>query len=249
MTEILKAPSPPVPGIHEMPEKIKRAPKDTYNPKEVMRRNYEELDFEAPYIDLMGRPEPKFIAMLYGPPGAGKSTFALRFAEYLANNFGKVYYNSHEERIKKTIRDRMVSIAFKTRDGRFQFGDAVPFNTLMDKIRKNHYRFVFIDSVQYMDFTIEQLQEMTKEFKKRLLSIIMISFGESWGKPTRASDHLFASDIKGFFYLNEKATYGMARFYGRYKPQIVNAEVFKVPQQTLKLHNEISEEESENKLL
>lgn len=217
-------------GLGEDGQPVKHG-KDTYNINEIMRRNYQSLNLGEYYTSLMGVPEPKFVGMFYGQPGGGKSVFAIQFADYLAKHHGKVYYNSHEERIKRTLRMRIEEFDINATK-RLQFGDAVPFNRMMDKIQSNHYRFIFIDSVQYMQFTFDQLQEMSHHFRKRLLSIIMISFGASWGNPDKARELLYASDIKAFFYMEDD--YGMAKFASRYKSTIVKTELFQVQEEIIK---------------
>lgn len=200
-----------------------------YNINSILLRKYQTMAMHEYYASLMGNPEPKFIAMFYGPPGSGKSVFALQFADYFAKYFGKVLYNSHEERLKKTIRDRIETYKINAR--KLHFGDAIGFDQMMEKIHRNRYRMVVIDSVQYMDFTYDQLQELTYEFRKRLLSLLMISFGTGFNSPLRAQDHLFAADIKGYFYTNDDG--GFAKFASRYKPTLVKSKLFSIAEEVV----------------
>jgi hypothetical protein len=205
----------------------KRAGKVIYNVNSILLRKYHTIDLGEYYNSLMGHVEPKFIAMFYGPPSAGKSVFTFQFANYFAKHHGKVLYNSHEERIKKTVRDRIELYNIKA--PRLHFGDAIPFHQMMEKITRNRYRLVVIDSVQYMDFTFDQLQELSSTFKKRLLSVVMVSFGQNWGKPYKAEELLYASDIKGFF--DMPADTAIVRFASRYKATQVKSELFRVSEE------------------
>lgn len=166
------------------------------NVKTVRSLNYHTLDM-GEFTKYMGQPEARFIAMLYGESGSGKSVFALRLANFLADNHGKTLYNSHEERVNKTIQDRVLE--WKISSSKLYFGNALSFEEMTEAIRKNYYRFVVIDSVQYMAFTYDQLRELRAMFKRRSLGVILVSFGASEGNPDKARELLHASDVKLYF--------------------------------------------------
>jgi len=171
-------------------------PREIINIRQLLEKRYQSLDL-GPYNELLGKVEARFTMMLYGPSGSGKSVFALRLADHLAKTYGKVLYNSHEERDNQTIQQRCLE--WKIDAPKLYVGRALCFDRMMDKIERNKYRVVFIDSLQYMDFTYEQLKEMRSRFSRRKIALIMISFGSSSGNPDRAKDHLHASDVKCFF--------------------------------------------------
>jgi archaellum biogenesis ATPase FlaH len=173
------------------------AAREIFNVRTIRERKYHTLSLGDSYNNLFGEPEAKFTAMCYGPSGSGKSVFTLQLANYIAANIGKVLYNSHEERVNQTIQQRIRE--YEINSEKLFFGNALSFETMMDKIRRNYYRVVVIDSVQYMQFTYEQFREMRAAFTKRHLGVIMVSFGSSEGNPDRAKDLLHASDIKLFF--------------------------------------------------
>ncbi len=172
--------------------------RDIYNVKTIQDKKYDTLDL-GEYNSLFGECESRFVMTLYGHSGSGKSVFALRFANYLAKHVGKTLYNSHEEKINQTLRDRINEWNIDAR--RLFVGNALKFDRMVDVIRKNHYRAVFIDSVKYMDFTDEQLKELREVFAKRKLAIVMVNFGEKLGVPAGSwgKDLLHASDVKCFF--------------------------------------------------
>lgn len=172
--------------------------RDIYNVKTIQDKKYDTLDL-GEYNGLFGECESRFVMTLYGHSGSGKSVFALRFADYLAKHIGKTLYNSHEEKINQTLRDRINEWHIDAR--RLFVGNALKFDRMVDVIRKNHYRAVLIDSVKYMDFTDEQLKELREVFAKRKLAIVMVNFGDKPGIPsgTWGKDLLHASDVKCFF--------------------------------------------------
>ena len=172
--------------------------RDIYNVKTIREKKYDTLDL-GEYNCLFGECESRFVMTLYGHSGSGKSVFALRFADYFAKHVGKTLYNSHEEKINQTLRDRIKE--WNINAPKLFFGNALKFDRMVDVIRKNRYRAVFIDSVKYMDFTDEQLKELREVFAKRKLVIVMVNFGEKLGVPAGSwgKDLLHASDVKCFF--------------------------------------------------
>ena len=198
-------------------------PREIINVKQLLGRRYDLLDL-GDYNKLFGQLESKFTMMLYGPSGAGKSVFALQLANYLAGQCGKVLYNSHEERDNQTIQQRCLE--WKINSQRLYFGRALSFDRMKEKIQRNKYRFVFIDSIQYMDLSYEQLKELRQINSRRKFSLVMISFGNTMNNPDRAKDHLHASDVKCFF------KSGRLTVISRYLNAPVNTKLFDMHRST-----------------
>ncbi len=173
------------------------AKKQIYSIKALKEKKFHTLALNPFYTKLMGSPERKFIAICYGESGSGKSVFLLQFADYFANNFGKVLYNSHEEGANQTIQDRINN--FNIESSKLFVADSLAFDDMCEKIERNYYRLVIIDSVKYMGFTFSQLKELRIRFAKRHLSVIMVDFGKAKGNPQSGVDLLHASDVKMFF--------------------------------------------------
>lgn len=168
------------------------------NVKQLANKKYREVELDEIYGPMFGEIEGRTMFMFYGPPGSGKSTTVLQFANHLAEKYGKVLYNSHEEKHNKTLQTRVVNTLGDGASLKLQFAPAWDFETLMSKTKKNKYRVVIIDSVQYMHFSYEQLIKFREAFKKRNIIIILISFGTAWDKTIGANDLLFAVDVKAF---------------------------------------------------
>ena len=168
------------------------------NVKQFANKKYREVELDEIYGPMFGEIEGRTMFMFYGPPGSGKSTLVLKFANHLAEKYGKVLYNSHEEKHNKTLQTRIMNTLGEDASLKLQFAPAWNFETLMDKTKKNKYRVVILDSVQYMHFSYEQLIRFRETFKKRNIIIILISFGTAWDKTVGANDLLFAVDVKAF---------------------------------------------------
>lgn len=60
----------------------------------LQKMEFKALNFQGKWQNLFGPPSINFHCMLHGMLGEGKSTFAIQFAKYLADNFGRVIYIS-----------------------------------------------------------------------------------------------------------------------------------------------------------
>ena len=72
---------------------------------ELEGMEFNTINFKGVWGDFFGQPSLEFHCIIHGMPGEGKSTFAIQFAHYLAENFGKVVYISGEEGINKTLKE------------------------------------------------------------------------------------------------------------------------------------------------
>jgi len=188
------------------------------NIKTLKGKRYDEIDMGDYYNSLLGVMEAKTSIFIYGTSGSGKSVFIITLADFFANKFGKVLYCSYEEATKKSIRDR--SNNFKIESPRLYVGENIGFDYLIEKIRRNYYRMVILDSVQYMQFTYEQLKELNTQFKKRKLILVLVSFGTAYKKPSCNNSIMHACDVKIFF------DAGIATVDSRYLPEVRKTRIF-----------------------
>ncbi|MFV0377818.1 MAG: hypothetical protein ACK5JD_11035 [Mangrovibacterium sp.] len=161
-------------------------------------KKYDELDLGDYYNALFGTVESKTSFFFYGTSGSGKSVFTMKLANHICDHLKlKGLYCSHEEALKKSMRDRANN--FRIESKRLYIGQNVDFDTLLEKIKSNYYRLAIIDSVQYMRFTYEQLKQLNFEFTKRKLLVILVSFGQAYKKPDCSAEIMHACDVKVFF--------------------------------------------------
>lgn len=164
----------------------------------LKNKKYDELDMGSYYNDMLGMIESKTLIFCYGTSGSGKSVWVMQLANFFTSNFkAKGLYCSHEEAFKKSMRDR--SNNFNIESNKLYIGMNIDFETLVEKITRNYYRMVIIDSVQYMRFNYEQLQQLNTLFTKRKLIVVLVSFGASYKKPDCSREIMHACDIKIFF--------------------------------------------------
>ena len=195
------------------------------NLETLKNKKYDELDLGEYYETLFGKVEGKTSFFFYGTSGSGKSVFTMGFSDYICDTLKvKGLYCSHEEALKKSMRDRANNFQFSSK--RLYVGQNIDFETLIDKIKRNYYRLVIIDSVQYMRFTYEQLKQLNFEFTKRKLLLILVSFGTAYKKPDCSNEIMHACDVKVFF------DAGVATIDSRYLPTIKKTRLFK-PETTI----------------
>lgn len=113
---------------------------------EVMKATDNALPFTGEWLEFLGRPERNFYMILSAQPGFGKSTLALKFANYLAKNFGKAIYFTNEENAAR-IRRKLEFIGDKLSlfDINFTAKSPQDINAI---VARGGYNFVFIDSCQ-----------------------------------------------------------------------------------------------------
>lgn len=160
--------------------------------KQIKEKNFHTLTLEEPWASKFGNPERSFKMMIYGPSGSGKSTMTMKLWDYLAHNFGKVLYNSWEEGIAQTLKDRIISTGVSSPN--LMFADRMSFGEMIEKLKKGRYHFAVIDSVNYMKFSYSDYKEYEKQVPSK--GLILINQVNGQGKIKGGTDILHATDIK-----------------------------------------------------
>lgn len=140
--------------------------------EEFSKMNFKSLGFDGKLYELIGDPEENFKLMLYGERGQGKSTFAVQLAEYLASKFGRVLYNSSEEKFSLSLKNKIEAIKSK------EFLDVAAYTKTEDLIKylketSKKPRFLIIDSINDMNISIEDFRDIADLDEKRAIIYIM----------------------------------------------------------------------------
>ena len=123
--------------------------------------------------------------------GQGKSTFAIQFANYLAENFGEVIYISGEEGFSKTLKDK-----FRNNNAASEhlyLADLITYQDILNEIKPNYFNFIFIDNLDNMRICAQELKELRKLFINSAL--ITISQSTKDGKMRGSNEIVHDSDI------------------------------------------------------
>jgi hypothetical protein len=127
---------------------------------------YDNYDFQGKWLDLCGKPAKKFHMMVYGRPKQGKSYFCFDLAQYLAN-FGKVLYIAAEEGFSATLQKKLEDMGGD--NDNLDFANFRDYETIKNALPGHDYRFVVIDSVNYIRIEPEQIEELKADNPKMAL--------------------------------------------------------------------------------
>ncbi len=119
---------------------------------------FNTIGFKDKWLSFIGDPAPGFTAMVFGMPKMGKSYLCVDFAGYLARNHGRVLYVAKEEKLDKTLQDKLndKNVAHDNLD----IADALPKDL-------NGYDFIFLDSVNKLGLSPQDLEKLKAENKGR----------------------------------------------------------------------------------
>lgn len=132
------------------------------NSRELENYQYECYDFSgSKWGELMGNPGKKFHLMVFGRPKQGKSIFCVQFANYLSRNHGKVLYIASEEGFSATLQKKIRE--FGMSNPNLDFANFREYEQIRQAVRGRGYKFIFIDSVNFIRITPEQVEELKAE--------------------------------------------------------------------------------------
>lgn len=131
------------------------------NSWDLQNYQYDMYPFTGEWEALMGKPSIPFACMVYGKPKNGKSIFSIQFAKYLSENFGTVLYVAAEEGFSYTLQKKLTEFGMHNQN--LHFGNYREIEPLRQALNGQKFDFVFLDSVNYMNLTPEQIEELKAE--------------------------------------------------------------------------------------
>lgn len=168
-------------------KRLKRA----FTPEQIVATKFKVLPFEGHWLQHIGRPDQRIRMIVHGPSANGKTRYLLALAKYLTN-FGKVYYNSYEEGKSETLKKAIIesNIVQEVPRGSLIFGDRDGFDTMLTRMtNRNSPRFLFIDSIDYMNLTVEQYKTLHEALPNK--GVILISWSEGKHPKTAAAKAIY----------------------------------------------------------
>jgi len=157
----------------------------------LKKMEFKALNFQGKWNTLFGYPSTNFHCVIHGMSGEGKSTFAIQFAKYLADNFGRVIYISGEEGFSKTFKDK-----FSNNNAESKFLDVADLRTFDDinrEVPPESYNFIFIDSLDNMKIDADKMKKIRERYKNSAL--ITISQSTKDGKMRGSYEIVHDCDI------------------------------------------------------
>jgi len=161
---------------------------DQFSKKKFKLLEFEHKEFKG----ILGDIPKNFIMVIFGDSGNGKTEFCIQLAKFLTS-FGKVAWLSYEQGHgydlqKATTRNNMneVSGKFYIIDPSENLPAGVTFFQDLDKYlnRRNSPDFIFIDSIDYTQFTWEDYVYLKNKYGKRK-TFIFISHADG-NKPKKS---------------------------------------------------------------
>ena len=128
---------------------------------DLMNYQYNKYPFDGKWGDFVGQPSVNFHAMVYGRPKQGKSILSVQWAKYLSENFGKVLYVASEEGFSVTLQKKVMEFAMDNNN--LDFANFRDFEQIKNAVNKGKYKFVFIDSVNFIKITPEDVEDIKSE--------------------------------------------------------------------------------------
>lgn len=113
--------------------------------------SFDTLGFMGKWKELIGDPAEGFTAMVSGPPKFGKSYLCLDFAGYLARHHGNTLYVAKEEKLHKTLQQKL-------KDKNVQHRSLTLSNYLPEDL--SSYQFIFLDSVSKLGLLPADLEKL-----------------------------------------------------------------------------------------
>jgi hypothetical protein len=142
-----------------------------YSVKNVLDAKFETLPFEGKWRDAIGCPELAGSWLIYGPPKNGKTGFAMMLAKYMTN-FGRVFYNSIEEGLSRSIQLAYRRVAMQDVSGRIIL-EREPVNKMIERLERSRSpRIIFIDSIQFAELKYLEYRKLKEAFPDRLFIYI-----------------------------------------------------------------------------
>ena len=128
------------------------------NSQELMNYKYDSYTFNGKWHELIGDPGKRFHMMVFGRPKQGKSIFCVQFANYFSQNFGPVLYVAAEEGFSVTLQKKIRE--FGMANNNMDFANYRNYEQIRAALQAKPYKLVFIDSVNFIKITPEQIEEL-----------------------------------------------------------------------------------------
>ena len=125
---------------------------------ELVNHTYNKYPFSGKWEKFIGQPSVNFHAMIYGRPKQGKSILAVQLAQYLSEEFGRVLYIASEEGFSVTLQKKVAE--FASNNPNLDFANYRNYKEIQEALFARKYKFVFIDSVNFIKITPEEIEDL-----------------------------------------------------------------------------------------
>ncbi len=184
----------------------------TRSPAFIREKNFETYGFTGEFYKLLGDPSLNFSTITYGKAKSGKSTFLLKMANMLAENYKKrILYVTAEEGIERTLQKRLEQLDITS--SYIRFLSTRSLDDIVTVINGLKPRFIFIDSAQVCGLTYQKFAELKHSQGKKIRSWHVILQSNNVGQFKGGQEWVHEVDVK--IQINN----GTAVAEGRFNPQ------------------------------
>lgn len=147
------------------------------------------IDFKGPYKYLLGNPGPNFYKIVTGEPGNGKSTYAVKFADYFNRHHGRVLYfpaeQSGEDKDFQNLLKRTNAKGFDIQ----RKANQCNVEDIISLVGKGQYKMIVLDSVNYMKLSHEDINKIREKLPNLAITAVMQSTKEGGFKGGQEYKH------------------------------------------------------------
>ena len=171
------------------------AKKQAYSVDNLLKMRFNPMPFEGKWKDSFGCPDESFSAIFWGLRSSGKTSMVMQLSKYLAENFGKVCYNSLEEGVSPTMKKAMRDHNMKSVGSQFIMLDREPWSEMVKRMKAHKSpKFLIVDSVQYTKATVDEYKELKEFMKSKRKGLIFISHAKG-SEPKGALAEFISYDV------------------------------------------------------
>lgn len=171
----------------------------------MLKQNYKTIDL-GPYKKYFGEVAHNFDMMLHGEPGAGKTYFLLKLANWYANNLGNVLFISDEEFGTLTLQNKIAETKSNSPNLYFSKG--------LKGVDVSKFDLVILDSINSIGLTLEQYIALRAQNPD--LGVIAIMQKNKDGSYKGGKDWEHEFEIAGELIFNDKNQRCIKTYKNRY---------------------------------
>lgn len=151
---------------------------DSITAKELAEQEFHGIAVAKPYFDLLGEIELEAVGLIWGENYSGKSTFALGFANALAD-FGRVEYVPAEENFGITLTKKVNQL--KAYNKNLHFRKYKGLELLKEWLKSVESDVVFIDSVSVLHENDKEVVDFAQWCRDQGIGMWMVSHANKDG--------------------------------------------------------------------
>lgn len=181
----------------------------TLSATQVINANQDLMQLKGDWKYFLGEPEKNFCIIVAASPGYGKSTFCLKFANYLAKNHGKTLYLTNEENVTRV--KTKLNLLNESISNNFLINfDSKSIDDICRNVAKYKPQFVIIDSMQNIGIDYKELSYLRSKFPQ--IGVTAINYSTKGGGVRGKQDKEYQGDCTIVFEKRGIATTKKNRF-------------------------------------